>query len=418
MHLHRHGHRPVLTAVLAAALAVTVVGCSSLGSQPQPSPGATDDAHGHVEGAEELSEPQLGLVFGGADGALRQLDLVAETETALLGPATGEVATVSGDGRFIFRVATSGAETTVEIVDSGVWTVEHGDHFHYYRAAPRTIGTLTGEGPAVIHTADRRTAITFPEMGEVVVVSQDDLEDGTIGNPARVPITPHPRAVAMPFGGALLTTVPDANGTPSTVQVVREDGDAVADPVACAGASGVVLTRVGVVFACETGAVLATETGDSISFEEIPYPAGVDAPAATSLQGRTGRPSVAGPAGDAGAWRLDSRARAWHFLPSETELVAVSAVADDADLTVAVDTAGRIRVFDAAGGNLAMTDPVLAESIANAESRALVRVIVDAQRAYVSDPANDRILEIDYRDNARIARTFPTPGVLFLEQVG
>ena len=66
------------------------------------------------------------------------------------------------------------------------------------------------------------------------------------------------------------------------------------------------------------GAVLVTATDDAPAATKIPYPPGV-APAARSLDGRSGRPVVAGatdpatdPAGGSGPsgfWQLDTRAR-------------------------------------------------------------------------------------------------------------
>lgn len=422
MHRSRLPPRSRSACVAAAAIAlVSLTGCAASGVSPTPATAPTGDTHGYVEGAEELTEAQLSLVLGGRDGAVTMLDLVTEEQTALQDAADADVIGLSGDGRFLFRVARSDAaeyseETSVDIVDSGVWTVEHGDHFHYYRAEPRTIGAVTGSGPAVVHTADRRTAVTFPESGEVVVLDHDDLGDGVIGDSQRLSITPHTGALALPYGGGILVTSPDAAGVPASVEAIGPDGISASAP--CAAASSATLTRVGAVFTCATGAVLFTVAGDEVIFEEIASPAGATAPPATALQGRTGRPAVAGIAGDEGAWRLDSRAREWIFLPTDTPLVAASAVSDDADLTVAVAATGRIIVLDAAGSVLATTEPVLAASTADSATTAQVRLIVDAQRAYVSDPAQNRILEIDYRDGARIARTFSVADATFLEQVG
>lgn len=413
----RHSSRARLAPLAATTLAlVALTGCAAPDAAPTPTATASTGGHGYVAGAEELSEARLSLVSGSAAGELSLLDLVTEEEFALLDAADTDVTGLSGDGRFLFRIERSGEQTSVQIVDSGVWTVEHGDHFHYYRAEPRTIGAVSGAGPAAVHTADRRTAVTFPESGEVLVLSHDDLGDGVVGDPQRVSIEPHAGALALPFGGMLLATAPDETGVPASVEVIGADG--VGASIPCAEASSATITRVGAVFTCATGAVLATEAGDQVTFEEIPYPAGVAAAPATSLQGRTGRPSVAGLAGGAGAWRLDARTRAWVLLSTETPLLAVTAVADEVNLTVAVDVTGRIAVLDAAGAVIATTEPELAATAADPTAAAHLRVIVDAHRAYVSDPAQHRVLEIDYRDGARIARTFSVADATFLEQVG
>lgn len=396
---------------LSAALVLSLAGCTAAGATASTPPG---DTHGYVEGAVELSEARLSLIAGGADGLLTQFDLVTGERRALAEATAGDILGVTGDGRYIFRVVSAGAQSEVEILDSGVWTVEHGDHFHYYAAGPRAIGSVTGSGTPAIRTADRRTAVTFPGDGEVIVLAHDDLDDGSLGEPERVEITSHPGVEVIPYADTLLTTAPGADGTAARIDAIGSASDAA---MTCAGASAPTLTRVGVVFPCATGAVLVTGADGDVTFEEIPYPEQV-APPATALDGRTGRPSVAGVAGSSGAWRLDTRAREWTFLPTAAPVLSVSAVSDDADLTVAVDVTGRVLVMDAAGATVAVSEAVLAESVADPATASQIRLIVDAQRAYVSDPAGNRILEIDYRDGARIARTFDVPAADFLEQVG
>ena len=51
-------------------------------------------------------------------------------------------------------------------------------------------------------------------------------------------------------------------------------------------------------------------------------------------------------------------------------------------------------------------------------TRSQIQLVVDANRAYVSGPAEGIVLEVDYRDGARIARTFDGLDPRFLQQVG
>jgi hypothetical protein len=327
---------------------------------------------------------------------------------------------MAGDGRFVYPARTTGDRATVEIVDSGRWTVEHGDHFHYYRSTARAIGTVTGTGPPTIHTGDRRTAIAFPAGGEVVILTDDALAAGTLGESRTLTRRAHPGMLVLPVTGHLLLTTPDHTGTAGNVETVDEQGQPVGGTgTPCPQASDATTTRVGGVVACADGAVLVTVADGVPTAEKIPYPAGV-APAARSLDGRAGRPVVAGlsAAGPAGFWQLDTRARQWAFRPTDVPLVAVSAVGDSAGLTVAVDDAGRVRVFGPDGADLGTSAPVLAGSAADPAARERIRLIVDANRAYVSGPAEGVVLEVDYRDGARIARTFDELDPQSLEQVG
>ena len=70
-------------------------------------------------------------------------------------------------------------------------------------------------------------------------------------------------------------------------------------------------------------------------------------------------------------------------------------------------------VLDATGAQLGATDPLLADAIA---AGAAPTIDVDAARAYV--PVDDgTVLEIDYADGARIARTLPLDAA-FVAEVG
>jgi hypothetical protein len=418
------GRRPAATATAGVLLLASCAATGSPGAASAPLVAAS--GHGSVAGAEELSEPALSLALADRRGTLTLVDLTVGTSAGLPGGG-GPVDAMTGDGRFVHPSRTVGDRTTVEIIDSGRWTVEHGDHFHHYRSTGRAVGAVTGTGPSTIRSADRRTAIAFPDSGEVIVLAQDDLATGSLGDPATVTRDPHPGLLVLPFAGHLLTTTPDRAGAAGTVEILDRQGQPTGAGTPCPQASDATTTRVGAVVACADGAVLVTATDDAPAATKIPYPPGV-APAARSLDGRSGRPVVAGatdpatdPAGGSRPSRvrhLDTRARQWAFRPTDIPLVAVSAVGDNAGLTVAVDDAGRIRVFDADGTDVGTSAPLLASSTAGPATRERIGLMVDANRAYVSGPAEGVILEVDYRDGARIARTFDGADPQFFEQVG
>ncbi len=405
--------------VTGAALVLTACAATGAGSSSAPSDtGPSGAPHGYVEGAQELTEPQNSLVLADGQGAITLFDLVSETATALPDSGAGKLEELAGDGRLVYPVRADGPRVTVGVIDTGLWTVDHGDHFHYYRADRRVAGTLSGDGTPVIRAADGKTAILFPGSGELFVLTHDDLAADGIGAQPTATIVPHAGMLALPYADHILVTAPAAAGTAGTIQALDEAGHVVPGAGAsCPEVSDAVPTRAGAVFACADGALLVTTADGALAFEKLSYPAGV-APAARTLDGRTGRPAVAGAAGSSGAWRLDTRRREWTFLASDQPLVAVSAVGDNDSLTVAVDAAGRIRVFGADGSERATSEPVLAASASDADARRHIRLVVDAQRAYVSGPLEGVVLEIDYRDGARIARTFDAIDPLFVEQVG
>ncbi|MCU1404239.1 MAG: transporter, partial [Glaciihabitans sp.] len=196
--------------------------------------------HGAIADAAEVPEPPLGIASVSAGGQLALLDLVTGEDTAV--DELGAVSAVDSNGRYLFATPASG--DGVLIADSGAWTVPHGDHFHYYSAAPRVVGTVKGDGPAVVSSATSRTAIWFGDSGTGIVLDGDDLGAGNITEVGRVSTTPHD-GVLVPFGDVLLGSVADGEGDASAVQVYNVDGsERSGAPAACANLSGTITTNV------------------------------------------------------------------------------------------------------------------------------------------------------------------------------
>lgn len=381
-------HRTTLLIPAVALLALT--GCAGTAA-PVETPAATGEGHGAVEGAAEVGEPQLHLTTIDAEGAVAQLDLLDESVTEIGGiePATA----MSTDGRYLFASGSEG----VAIVDSGMWTWDHVDHFHYYRGTPSLLGTVPGEGDATVATTNLSTTgstgLFFAESGEAVLLDTAALSKGDIVERFRLELEPQ-AGVLAPIGSHALLA---ADGV---VRVLDLEGAPTGVEADCVDPAGTVTTRVGAVIGCADGALLATVEDDEVVLESIAYPA--DAPRATSFANREGRPTVAALAGDQGVWLLDTRARSWTLLPAPAPLVQVTAVDDDAEHVLALAADGRVLVLDGSGAQLAATEPLVDASQPGAT------LIADQQRAYLGAPAEGRLVEIDFADGARIARTFET----------
>ncbi|WP_454810759.1 ABC transporter [Paenarthrobacter nitroguajacolicus] len=407
--------KPVALATLALLF---LAGCGnpSTAQAPQPDasePASTGDGHGTITGMAEVAEPQLHLVAIDTEGETSMLDLLNGTQSRL-----GKVrspAEVSTDGRYVFAASNTG----VDIVDSGAWTWDHVDHFHYYRGAARNIGRVDGEGTATIATGLLSTAGTtgmfFPNSGEAVLLDNPALSGGTITETLRIKTEPHAGLIA-PLGEGAVVTEPDNAGNTARLRAIDVDGKELAT-TDCPAAAGTITTRVGLVVGCSDGAVIATMEGSTPVFERVPYPRGVAAPA-TEFDGRKSRPTIAGLSTDSGVWLLNTRQRTWEWLPTSTPVVAAATV-DDADHHVVVIGAdGTVQVYDGSSKEqIASTKPLLVGSLADPAFAGNIHLTVDAQRAYVNAPAEGVIHEIDYADDARIARTLelPTKPVHFVE---
>lgn len=394
-------HRKTVAGVVAG-LTLATTGCGTTASSGDDASADSGSDHGAVEGAREVAEPQLHLTTIDTEGAVAQLDLI-EGSSAKVGTIAAPSA-VDSDGRYLFATTADG----VEIVDSGVWTWDHGDHFHYYRGEPTLLGPVEGEGRATVATGPLSTAgstgVFFAGSGEAVLIDNEALADGEVRELFRLVVEPHDGLVA-PFADGALVTV--AEGDEITgLRYHDADGDVDGDQIPCARASGTIATRVGVVVGCADGAVLATETDGEPSFERIDYPKGTAAPRATTFAGRKSRPTVAAVSGKTGIWLLDTRERTWSHLDAGVPLRQVVAADDEEGHVLALDASGRVRVFTAEDGTqLAATAPLVDLSRAAAG----VDLVVDQERAYLNVPAEGVVHEIDYADSARIARTLETP---------
>ncbi|PVE94041.1 ABC transporter [Microbacterium sp. TPD7012] len=296
----------------------------------------------------------------------------------------------------------------VDVIDTARWTVPHGDHTHSFLGEPQLRGSVDGTGEVRVTAGAQRATVHF-SSGEVVELPHDDLAE-VLDDAPRVTIAADGPVVS--FASHLLAATAEG-----TVAVFDADGAPVAGgAIPCAAAADADLTRVGVVFACTEGAVLFTrEVGGTIAAEPLPLPAG--AAAATDLSGRADRPDLAGVAGDQGAWLLDVRTRQWTLLSSDVPLLRAVAVGDDDSRTVALDAEGRVRVLAADGTVLVRTEPLLATSVADPALLAPVQLVVDAEHAYLSDPAAGAVHEIDHTDGI-VTRTFADLDPRFLSQVG
>lgn len=404
-----HPASPRRLAPLGALLLVALVGCATPASPADDTP--TDpatDTHGEIAGAAELAEPAVGLTSIDGEGRVSHLDLLEET-TADLGTVRAPLS-MHSDGRYLFAADESG----VSVVDSGVWTWDHVDHFHYYRAEARILGDVEGDGIAAVATSNASTTggtgLFFPGSGEAVLLDTEALSTGTIVETFRLQTVPG-AGLVVPAGSFAAVA---AGGE---VTLHAPDGSPVGEAVACADPSGTITTRVGAVIGCRDAALLVTVADERPAVERIPYPAGTTAPRATAFANREGRPTVAAVAEGVGVWMLDTRERSWTLLPTPEPVVQVTAV-DDKDANLLALTAdGRVLVLDGETGELrAATAPLVGASLAAGRP---VGLIADQQRAYLSGPAEGLMWELDFADGARIAREFtPERTPLFVAETG
>ncbi|TAP28294.1 MULTISPECIES: ABC transporter [Micrococcaceae] len=407
-----------LTAVLLSA--VLLAGCAA-------SPSATNDDsavepadHGAVEGAQEMPEAPLHLVTVDASGTSGMLDLLTDEETEL--SELKNIQNLQTEGRYLFADTGAG----VDIVDSGMWSWNHTDHFHYYRGTPQTVGHLDGEGPAQIIGGPLSTAgstgVYFPKTGRGILLKNSELAKGNVSEQFTTQASPH-QGLLTPLGEGAITSEAKSETAPAQVQYLDAEGHPVDGANApCANPSDATQTAAGLAIACEEGILVANEEQPGHpEFELVKYPQGTTADERVDqLEHRKARPVVAGLAGERGAWVINTRDLSMNRIMEDQNLLKVTAVGDKDGNVVAVDASGRVLVYSTeAGKTTGVSKPVLQETVKNPQALASTNLVVDAQRAYVNAPAQKRVFEIDFADSARIARTLsPQIDPTWMTQVG
>ncbi|WP_253859775.1 hypothetical protein [Prauserella alba] len=368
------------TALTTVLCGITLAACGGNAETARPQDSTTP--HGYVEGAEEATEPQLRLVAAEGDGrGVRVVDLLTEDVTDL--PGGDRVTGAVTDGRFAFL---SGGGRT-RVVDSGAWTVEHGDHNHYYRTRPGGAGVV--DGTVTGAWSDSDVTALAREDGTTVVLDREKLEAGEIDERETID------GLAVPFEQHLVVAGGDG------LAVRERDGGRVGDiDATCGDPTRAAVTTRGVVFGCDDGAVLVGEDDGEFTGEHVPYPEG--GPEAGAFHQRPGSETVGAVAGKQGAWSLDTGEGTW-TLAESGPAAAVTATGADGPLLVLTED-GVLHAYDAETGEETATAPLLDRGADGVPDG--VTITADTNRAYVNDPATSTVHEIDYHDDLRVARTF------------
>ncbi|MEV4207479.1 zinc ABC transporter permease AztB [Nocardia salmonicida] len=398
---------------VVALAAVPLVGCGA-GQVPVVEEAAP---HGFVAGAEEMSEAQKRVVVADATGAVRVIDLLTEQvmpidpENARAQPDSSSSANPSplssgnhrgavGDGRFAYL----SAGASVQVVDSGAWTVDHVDHRHYYRAPSRDVGAVAGDtspsepggaghrsaggSEAVGAYSDAAVASVVLGSGATIVFDRAELDGGLARAQRRVD------GIAVPYAERIV--VADSSGR---VEVRGRDGAAgQVQPTPCPQPKGQAVTRRGVVFGCADGALVVAQRDDAFVAEKIPYPAPT-AERASAFTHRPGSTTLTAIAGRDAVWTLDIRKKTWTRTPI-ADPVAVNTAGEGSSLLV-LTRDGVLHGIDPVTGTETARNPLLGGPVEGDPV-----ICVDSERAYINDSRARVVHEIAYNDNLRLTRTF------------
>ena len=397
---------PIL--LLGLPLLLSACAPTATGNRTDASAGTTP--HGYVAGAQENPEPQTSLLTVDRETGKSQL-LSLLTEKTVDAGRFGPVDAVQQDGRYALVTT----QDDVTVFDTGAWTVDHGDHAHYYSSTPGPVGSISLPDPGAVAGDGSSIAVFSESGGYASIYKHHDLDSRQVVESARITSTPH-QGVVIPYEGHFIASIAGEGTAPGAVEV-RDAGDhTVLSEQPCAGASAHATTRVGVVLACTDGALLITEDDGQFAAEKIPYPAAAAGiPPATRLEHRKGSNELAAPAGDGGVWHLNVSKRSWQYLKTPVPVAAASAVGDGKRV-LALGVDGSLMSLNPSSGEVTAQAPMIAPLAAQAG--AVPQLRIDAGRAYLSDPAGSIVREIDYADGLRVARTFDVPAADIVLEAG
>ncbi|MGU3651300.1 zinc ABC transporter permease AztB [Mycolicibacterium sp. A43C] len=378
-----------------AAVGCVVAGCATDSTPPAPvSEAATSDGVAVEDGAREADGPLTKLVLvDPSTGDASVYDAVDETETRI--GAFGPVDTAAGDGRFAYL--RTGPRTAV--IDSGAWTFDHGDHYHYFASAPAQVATL--DMPVASVAASNSTVAVRSETGATQLLKREQLGQKSVQqSPLELPAD---AAAVVPYGSRVVTVTTDGR-----IWVTDTTGSAEV-PGECRHASWTVPTRRAVLFGCAGGAIRITGGEKNLTVTAAPYPADAPAQRPTRMQHRARVDVVAGIA-DGAVWMLDSRQRSWTVLRI-ADAVAANTAGDGTILVLHRD--GALSAHDAVTRAETTRIPLFAKGISQSGPQPVIEI--DSDRAYVNNADAREVYEIDYADGLRIARTLRTdvsPGLM------
>lgn len=425
--------RPLSTLLaLLAALTLVMAACgnddsTSAGPEPTDPPTTVDDdetdddhdddGHGHDAGSEdgavEVSEPALRLlVTDAASGRVLVLDLATEDQLATLDLAGPARLYAEPHGRYVF--AAQRDHDRVDWIDGGSWTSPHGDHDHHWAGDPGVTdwGAAAAEPTHVVLHDDLLTLFNDGD-GSVVVVDTHHLGDAdAVVGTWETGVAHHGVAIALEDHGALVVSITgdDPDDTlPIGVAVLDLDtGEEIDRFENCPGLHGEAATDDVVAFGCRDGVLLVEPHGDHWHSHKVERPAGVDGETRTgTLRAGHGLDHMIGNLGSDALVRIDlgTETATMIDLPGTAAAWALDA-ASDTVLVLTVD--GGLHQIDATSGevvaSIELTDAIELPEGHGGPPRP--SILVAGTRAYVTDPADEQVIEVAIGAELRSARTF------------
>jgi len=301
---------------------------------------------------------------------------------------------VSGDDRHVFTMQYDAG--VVGVVDSGSWTVAHGDHGHSYVTAPSQLKTDFPRGTSYhVVSDDERSVVWFDTDGSFQAFDWKGLEDDQVDLATIETKSPHHGVAAPLDGGGFLVSVANSEEEGAIgVAVLDDHGHEQQRIETCPGLHGEAhLGGDTYGFGCSTGMLVVSDgEGTNIASPR-------DGAGSGHLASADGSSIVVGDLGAEGDAAADTHLAFYDVKTGGAKQVDVgvefSGLERDGVNTVVLGTDGALHVFDEQGKEMAHHEVVDPWTTFEDWQEPVPSFVVGDGIAYVTDPRDKSITAFD-----------------------
>ncbi len=381
-----------ISILLCAALLTAACTSAPTATEPQPAPAE-----------QSTATPRLALSY---DGGILVFDAGTLEQVADL-PADGFLRlNPAANGRHVLVSRADG----FEVLDLGTWTERHGDHRHYYTAAPALTGTrFGGAKPGHVVAHDDLLTLFSDGTGAVDVLDPAALLSGDAHARTVTTRPPHHGVAVARADGTTVVSVGDEQTRTGAVIL-----DGTAAPLAasddCPGLHGEAAAAGGALtLGCQDGVLIIRD--NTIAKVPAPDPYG----RIGNQAGSAASPIVLGdyktdPDADLERPRrfslIDTVAGTISIVPIDASYSFRSLGRGPAGEAVLLGTDGHLHVYDPATAQRTAHLPVIeAWTEPDDWQSPMPDLYLQDGIAYVSDPAGQRLVAVNLADGTVIAET-------------
>ncbi len=301
-------------------------------------------------------------------------------------------------GRMIY--VTQGQQGRINVFDSGISTVSHGDHFDVEVKAPRLLDAgFTGGKPSHVNYGLGSAAFFFDETGSAQIVEESAIAGGKPRITTIRTASPH-HGLAAPLRGHFAMSVPhptEAKGAPVGIDVVRRDGTSLIKSTECPRLHGEARLDSVSAFGCADGVLFLADEKGKFSFQKVAYPDNV--PKERMVRNLLGSQTVRSFLGDFGADGMvviDPVSKGFMFVQLPSKRMSFGRDPLLGTLGYVMTEEGQLRRINALTGklelSLAVTEPY---SMEGGFQVARPRISASGGMVVVTDPSKGKIHIID-----------------------